>query len=343
VDSGVIFEDPELHSLLPPFTLPSKKKLPPGVKKKKVIVIAGPTGVGKTPLSLVIAQATGGEVVSADSMQVYRGMDIGTAKVSLQERKQVVHHLIDSRDLDELSNVVEFYHEAMQAIREIIAKGHVPIVVGGTGFYLHALIYGPPKGPPSQAHVRENLEQRMDVLGSLAMYEELVRLDPRYAATITPNDRHKIVRALEIITITGLPVVQFASGPEDFNEEFDFRCWFLYVPKEKLHPVIEARCERMLQDGLIEEVRRLQKEGIETNSSASNAIGYRQVLAYLHSAQKEGDWKVLVSEFKRASRALAKRQYTWFRKEPLFRWLDVDTIDREMAAEMIIQDYEFSF
>ncbi len=343
MNSGLIFEDQELQELLPPFVLPSKKKLPLGVKKKKVILIAGPTGVGKTALSLVIAQAVGGEVISADSMQVYRGMDIGTAKVGLKERNEVPHHLIDSRDLDEVANVVEFYHEAIQAIHEILAKGHVPIVVGGTGFYLHALIYGPPKGPPSQPRVRECLEQQIEERGSLTLYQELAALDPEYAKTITPQDRHKIIRALEIMTITGSPVSQFAQDKEEVNEEFDFRCWFLYVPKERLHPIIEARCEQMVKAGLLEEVKVLKEEGLEANSSASSAIGYRQALSFLRSDQTEEDFKNFITDFKRASRALAKRQYTWFRKEPLFRWLDVDAIDREMALEMIIQDYEFSF
>src|SRR5215510_8473104 len=136
------------------FTLPLKKKLTLFEKRKKVCVIAGPTAVGKSQLALTIARAVGGEIVSADSMQVYRGMDIGTAKVSLEERRKTPHHLIDSRDLDETFNVVEYYQEAWHAIKEIFDKGAVPIIVGGTGFYIHALIYGPPSGPPSDPKMR---------------------------------------------------------------------------------------------------------------------------------------------------------------------------------------------
>lgn len=158
--SGTAFGNKELQSIINPFTVPLGQKLPPVPKKKKVIILAGPTGVGKTKVSLMIANAIGGEIISADSMQVYRGMDIGTAKVKPGERGNVRHHLIDSRDLDETFNVVDFFHDAEQAFREIYARDHVPIVVGGTGFYIHALIYGPPKGPASVPDVQKNSKTR---------------------------------------------------------------------------------------------------------------------------------------------------------------------------------------
>lgn len=194
--SGTSCKDKELQILLTHFTLPEKEKIPPRSKKKKVIILSGPTGVGKTQLSLTIAKAIGGEVISADSMQVYRGMDIGTAKVSMEERRQVPHHLIDSRDLDESFNVVEFYAEACQSIKEVFAKGAVPIIVGGTGFYIHSLIYGPPSGPASNPALRRELEEEMEKLGADVLFERLKEKDPVYAATITPRDRHKIIRAL---------------------------------------------------------------------------------------------------------------------------------------------------
>jgi tRNA dimethylallyltransferase len=340
---GITFEDKELQILLKHFTLPQKQKLIPRSKKSKIIVIAGPTAVGKTQLALVIAKAVGGEIISADSMQVYRGMDIGTAKASPAERGEIHHHLIDSRDLDESFNVFEYYHEACQAIKEILDKGAVPIVVGGTGFYIHSLIYGPPSGPPSDPELRKRLEDEMESKGTQILYDRLKDLDPDYALTITQNDRHKIIRALEILSLTQQKVSALPPISSDNSENYDFRCWFVYMPKEVLYPRIEMRCDRMIAEGFLEEVKRLEKEGLSANATASQAIGYRQCLKYLSSPQSQEDWDHFIESFKQASRRYAKRQFTWFRKEPLFRWLNIDKMSLEHAAEMMIQDCELSF
>ncbi|MBS0615833.1 MAG: tRNA (adenosine(37)-N6)-dimethylallyltransferase MiaA [Verrucomicrobia bacterium] len=337
--SHTSIEEKQLQELLNPFAIPLKQKIPIVPKKKRIIVLAGPTAVGKTQLSLAMAKAIGGEIVSADSMQVYRGMDIGTAKIRPEERGTIRHHLVDSRDLDETFNVVDFYHEAIQALHEIFARDHVPIVVGGTGFYIHALLYGPPKGPPSKPDLRFQLEKEMSEQGPLALYERLKGLDPEYAKTITVRDRHKIVRALEIITLTQQKVSFFQPSAE-MAHDYDFRCWFVYMPKETLYPRIEKRCEEMLTEGFVEEVRRLEKEGLRKNTSASQAIGYRQCLEFLSTPQTADDHAHFVDAFKQASRRYAKRQFTWFRKEPLFRWLNLAACGVETALEMIIQDYE---
>ena len=337
--SNFVFEGPKIQGFNNPFNLPLKERSPIFHKKKRIIVIAGPTGAGKTQLSLMIARAIGGEVVSADSMQVYRGMDIGTAKITPQERGSIRHHLIDSRDLDETFNVVEFYNEAMQAFKEIFARDHVPIVVGGTGFYIHSLIYGPPCGPASVPEVREKLEHEMDSLGSLNLYERLQKLDPEYAASITFRDRHKIVRALEIMALTNNKVSFFEKSCH-ISHEYDFRCWFTYMPKEILYPKIEARCDKMITDGFLQEVKQLDQEGLRQNRGAAQAIGYRQCLDFLDSPQTVGDWSQFVETFKQSSRRYAKRQFTWFRKEELFRWVDIAAMGPDHTAEMIIQDYE---
>lgn len=322
------------------FILPQKQELFPRSKRKKIIVISGPTGVGKTHLSLVAAKALGGQIISADSMQVYRGMDIGTAKASLSERREISHHLIDSRDLDETFNVVEFYNEACQSIKEIFDKGAVPIVVGGTGFYLHSLIYGPPSGPPSAPALRRELEEEMGQKGALEMFERLRGLDPEYARNISSGDRHKIIRALEIITLTHKKVSDLLPVSSASTDQYDFRCWFLYLPKEILYPRIEMRCDKMIAEGFLDEVKRLEQEGLRKNPTAAQAIGYKQCLEYLSSPQGQEDWDHFIHSFKQASRRYAKRQLTWFRKEPLFRWLNLEKVPVESAAEMIIQDYE---
>ncbi|NGX46672.1 MAG: tRNA dimethylallyltransferase [Chlamydiae bacterium] len=342
MNPGTTFEDQELRKLLSQITLPLKKKTPDQTKKRKVIVISGPTAVGKTKLSLAIAEAIGGEIISADSMQVYRGMDVGTAKVSEEERKRIPHHLIDIRDLDQSFNVVDFYERAHKVIRNILMQGKVPIVVGGTGFYIHALIYGPPEGPPSVPEVRKELEEDMEKQGTSALYERLKKIDPDYANTITGEDRQKIIRGLEIISLTNKKVSDF---PKMEGKEilYDFRCWFLYMSKEVLYPHIEMRCDEMIAAGFIDEVRRLEKAGLRKNRSASQAIGYRQCLDFLSSHGSPDDFETFVAFFKRASRRYAKKQFTWFRKEPLFRWLKVENLPLEKSVETIIQDYELSF
>ncbi len=333
--------DKTLQEIISPFHLEQGKKIPFAPKKRKIIIIAGPTGVGKTEMAIRMAQAVGGEIISADSMQVFRGMDIGTAKATPDERRMVRHHLIDSRDIDETFNVVDFYHEAQQAFREVFAREHVPIVVGGTGFYIHALIYGPPRGPASVPEVRARLEREMEEKGALYLYDQLQAFDPEYAATITVRDRQKIIRGLEIIHLTNQKVSFFERGSTP-AQEFDFRCWFLYKPKEILYPGLDNRCDAMIAHGLLEEVKRLEKEGLRDNLSASQAIGYRQCLEFLKTAQTADDWHHFIDEFKKASRRYAKRQFTWFRKEPLFRWINVHKLGPETAMEMVIQDYEQS-
>ena len=173
------------------------------------------------------------------------------------------------------------------------------------------------------------------------MFDRLKELDPEYALTITFRDRHKIIRALEIMTLTNQKVSFFEKGIVP-SQEFDFRCWFVHMPKENLYPILDGRCEKMVAEGFIDEVKKLQQQGLENNQSARQAIGYRQCLDYLKTAQSADDRSHFVEVFKQASRRYAKRQFTWFRKEPLFRWLNVDKTGLENSVEMIIQDYEQS-
>lgn len=240
-----------------------KQRLDAPGKSKRVLVLAGPTGVGKTDISLQIAALMDGEIVSADSIQVYRGLDIGSAKVSSEIRQDIPHHLIDICELHEPFTAVQFYERASFAIDEILKRGRLPIVVGGTGFYIRTLIYGPPQGPPSNPEVRAWLEDQMEKLGALALYEQLQLRDPAYAKTITPSDKQKIIRGLEIICILKMPVSSIPSSLPGAKERYDFRCWFLYLPKEELYPRIEERCEQMIQSGLVEEVERLVTIGLE--------------------------------------------------------------------------------
>jgi len=309
-------------------------------KRKKAIILAGPTGCGKSALGMILAKLIGGEIISADSMQVYRGMDIGTAKPSKEEMLEVPHHLIDIRDVSECFNVVDFYYEVKRCLQEITDRDSIPVIIGGSGFYIHALLYGPPSGPPSVPSLRKVLEQEMAEKGADGLYEKLKLFDEEYAKTISIHDKHKIIRALEIIELTGQKVSKLSWRERVCPLDYDFRCWFLHRPRSSLYRRIEKRCEKMVKQGLVEEVKGLENKGIRENPSAFQAIGYRQTLEYLESKQADADFQEYLLKFKKASRNYAKRQFTWFRRETIFRWLDLDLHDPETAVDIILTDLD---
>jgi len=306
--------------------------------KKKIIVISGPTSVGKTSFSIELAKLVSGEIISADSMQVYKGMDIGTAKATSEQQLLVPHHLLDIRKVSDPFNVVDFFYEARHCCEKILARGKVPIVVGGSGFYLHALIYGPPQGPPSIPEVRAKIEEKLSASGVEALFKELKEKDPAYAATITKRDKQKIVRALEIIALTDKKVSEIEWKDKHPPENYQFHCWYLFRPREVLSKRVQSRCEEMAEAGFLDEVKKLFQEGIMENPSAMQAIGYRQAIEYLKEPSEEA-YIDFVHKFKKATKAYVKRQMTWFKKEPIFRWLDLELHDREVALDMVIQDY----
>jgi tRNA dimethylallyltransferase len=344
VTCNVTIEKEDIERIFLGLAVEAQKQIPASLQrsKKKVIVLAGPTGAGKSELAMQLCQKIGGEIVSGDSIQVYRGMDIGTAKPTKEERELVPHHLIDIRNVNESFNVVDFYYEARHACQTILSRDNIPVIVGGSGFYIHSLLYGPPSGPPSVPELRKSLEAEIKNLGSEALYERLSQLDLEYARTITKHDKQKIIRALEIITLTNKKVSKLSWKSRHKPMNYDFRCWLLHRPRESLYERIEHRCEQMVEQGLIEELEKLIPKGILDNPSTCQAIGYRQALAFLKTQRTEEDLKTFLDSFKQASRHYAKRQLTWFRKEPLFRWVDLDMHDLEVVMDIIEQDYEQS-
>lgn len=309
-------------------------------ERPTVIVITGPTGVGKTDLSIDVAKMVGGEVISADSMQVYRGMDIGTAKATLAEREGVAHYMLDIRPVGAAFDVSDFFHEAKKAFELIVAKNRVPIIVGGTGFYLQALMHGPPLGPPRDAKVQATIEKEIERFGIEALYDRLTKLDPEYAKRITARDKRKVARALEIMAISHKKVSAFDPKQYSNGLNANFCPWFLCCERGALYRRIEERCDVMLERGLLAEVDRLENEGLGRNTTASQAIGYKQGLEYLHSEQTPEDYAAFIRAFKLASRRYAKKQFTWFRRHPEFRWLDIDKYTRQQAAQIIYRDFE---
>ncbi|AEB41149.1 tRNA (adenosine(37)-N6)-dimethylallyltransferase MiaA [Chlamydia pecorum] len=308
--------------------------------KRTVILLAGPTGSGKTEVSLKLASMIDGEIVSVDSMQVYQGMDIGTAKVPWEMRRVIPHHLIDVCHVQEPFNVVDFYYEAIHACQAIFARNKVPILVGGTGFYFHAFLAGPPQGPAGDVYVRSALEAHAEKVGLAALYEEVKSLDPQYALTITKNDRNKIIRALEIMRITGKRVSDHKWNDRPVcSSEYSCRAWFLSPHQEMLKQQLYIRCDKMLQEGLLEEVRNLLAQGIKHNPSAAKAIGYREWIEFIECGEPEDHYLEVKQKFFSNSWRYTKKQRTWFKRYSMFRELPTLGLTATSIAERIAEDY----
>ncbi|ANG65923.1 tRNA (adenosine(37)-N6)-dimethylallyltransferase MiaA [Chlamydia gallinacea] len=308
--------------------------------KRTVILLAGPTGSGKTTVSLWLAPMVDGEIISVDSMQVYRGMDIGTAKVSLEDRERVPHHLIDICHIQETFNVVDFYYHAMQACQSILTRNKVPILVGGSGFYFHTFLSGTPQGPPADHTLRRQLAQYAQDYGIECLYASLCEKDPEYASTITKNDKNKVIRALEIIHLTGKRVSDHHWNSQ-MSEPKEYYCrgWFLSPPQELLRDQIQYRCHRMLEENLLGEVEQLLHQGIRENTSASRAIGYREWIEFIDHGSQQGEYEDTKRRFIANTWQYTKKQKTWFKRYPLFRELPTRGLSAEAIAEKIAEDY----
>jgi tRNA dimethylallyltransferase len=293
-----------------------------------VLVIFGPTASGKTDLLLRLFGSTSAqkaEVVSADSMQVYRGMDIGTAKPSPEERLQLPHHLIDIRNPDEQFTAGDFVRLAREVIDDISGRGNIPIVSGGTGFYLRNLVLGLPEAPPSDKAIRDALKLELQRNGAAALMEELARLDPVSAGKIHLNDEYRLLRALEVQRLCGRPLSSFNSIG-DGAPGYDFRVIGLYRPREELYRRINERCAAMFANGLPEEVQKLYDSGYTPRDPGLRAIGYREFFVedpptsgVFRLSQDIAGVQALVAM---NSRRYAKRQITFFSSLPGAQWIN---------------------
>jgi tRNA dimethylallyltransferase len=308
--------------------------------QKPILIIAGPTAVGKTDASLLLAQEWGAEIVSADSMQVYRGMDIGTAKPTPEQRRSVYHHLIDVADPTQPYSVGDYYRDARTAISAIIASGGTPIVVGGTGLYIRALMKGLFHGPPADLEFRERLLVQEMQGGEGSLYAELVRIDPEAAIKIHPNDLRRTVRALEVHHLKERKMSECQQEHGFQDRPFPFRLLFLVRSRSELYPRIENRVDRMLVEGLEEEVKGLMLRGLGRELVSMQALGYSHFIDYFNGRTGYDETVLLL---KRDTKRFAKRQFTWFRREPEARWVDVTGLadPRDIAAR-IKKDIEFS-
>jgi tRNA dimethylallyltransferase len=280
-------------------------------------VIAGPTASGKSALALALAERTGGEIVSADSQQVYRHFDIGTAKPSAEELARVPHHLISIVDPGEPFSAGRFQELADAAIADIVRRGRRPIVAGGTGLYLRFLLHGVIPAPLPDAALRARLNEDVRVRGVAALYEELQRLDPAAAASLKPTDAMRIVRALEIYAQTGRPASEQRQAHGFAEHRYDYRLFVLHPPRETLYAAIDARTRRMFSAGLVREVERLVALGLE-ETAPMRSVGYAQALQVLRGASTE---EAAIAAAAQATRRYAKRQWTWFRRERDAQWI----------------------
>jgi tRNA dimethylallyltransferase len=294
-----------------------------------VLVLFGPTASGKTDLLLRLFERGGAqkaEVVSADSMQVYRGMDIGTAKPSPEERLQLPHHLIDIRNPDEQFTAGDFVRLAREAIDDIARRGNIPVVSGGTGFYLRNLVLGLPEAPPSDPLIRETLKNELHEKGAAALMEELARFDSVSAGKIHLNDEYRLLRALEVQRLCKRPLSSFSMTGSDSTQKYDFRIIGISRPREELYQRINARCAVMFKQGLPDEVRGLYEAGYTPRDPGLRAIGYREFFVedppgsgvYRLSQDIAGVQELVAMN----SRRYAKRQITFFSSLPGAKWIN---------------------
>lgn len=281
--------------------------------KDKLIILAGPTASGKTSVSIDLAKRIGGEIISADSMQVYRGMDVGTAKIKADEMQGVKHYLINVLDPTEDFNIVKFQDMVKYSIEEIRRNGHIPILVGGTGFYIQSVIYDIDfDTQDDNGDIRKALEEEYDKMGADFMYEKLKKIDSVSAENIHKNNKKRIIRAIEYFLINNALISAHNESQRKKNSPYDFRFFVLNPPRDILYDRINQRVDKMVEEGLVEEVKSLKNAGLSIENISMQGIGYKEILEYLDG---EITLDEAIDNIKQNTRHMAKRQVTWFKRE----------------------------
>ena len=309
------------------------------IRQHPLIILTGPTAVGKTALSVELAKRIGGEIISADSMQVYRGMDIGSAKVTRDEMSGVPHHLIDILDPSEEFNVVLFQKLAREAMEDIRARGAVPIVAGGTGFYIQALLYDIDFTETEEDEsFRREMEEKAAAEGPSAVHRLLAQVDPESAAAIHENNVKRVIRALEFYRQTGGKISEHNEKERRKESPYQFFYYVLTTDRQNLYERIDRRVDQMMEQGLVDEVKRLRAMGCTRQMVSMQGLGYKEILAYLDG---EITLDTAIYIIKRDTRHFAKRQLTWFKRERDVRFLNLPDFsnDREQVLDYIIREY----
>ncbi len=312
----------------------SKKETPKN-RTVPLLVIVGPTAVGKTKVSVELAERIGGEIVSADSRQVYRFMDIGTAKPAPTDMRRIPHHMIDVINPDEEYTAADYSRGAHAAIKSIFEKGRIPIMVGGSGLYIRAVIDGIFPGPGSDTKIREKLEIEAEESGISSLYNRLCKVDPVASTRIHPNDKRRIIRALEIFEATGRPISLLQEEGKKKEPECDTVMIGLNRPRKELYRRIQERVEEIFQHGFIDEVKGLLERGYQDNLISMEALGYREVIKFLNGG-------IMLDLAKRKVKQntchYARRQLIWFRKDKRITWFNINNEEKfEETSEKIYQ------
>ncbi len=304
--------------------------------KKKLIVLTGPTSVGKTKLSIALAKAVGGEIISADSMQVYKHMDIGSAKIKKEEMQGVTHHLIDIMEPEEEFNVVVFQKLAKQKMEEIYSRNHIPILVGGTGFYIQSVLYDIDFTENRQdSDFRMQLETLANEKGGIFLHQMLERVDPVAADQIHEKNVKRVIRALEFHSQTGLKISEHNETERQKQSPYNSFYFVLTDNRDKLYRQINERVDQMIDEGLVQEVTYLKNRGLPKEAVSMQGLGYKELLEYLNH---ECTLEEAVEIIKRDTRHFAKRQLTWFRREKEVIWIDKEQFlydDDQMITYML--------
>ena len=300
----------------------------PAATVRPILAVVGPTATGKSGLAMALAGELGGEIVNADALQVYRGFDIGTAKPTAEERARVPHHLVDILEPAETYSAGEFARRARRAITEIEGRGRVPIVVGGSGLYLRALLAGISPIPPGDPAVRAALRARLAEDGLPALAAELARRDPETAARLAPGDSQRVLRALEVALVSGVPLAAWIARQPFGNQGIPAVSVGLTLARGLLYDQIAGRVARMIERGWVNEVQGLLARGLSPQVPAFQAIGYRQLALHVR-----GEWTLqqAISDTIQATRRFAKRQETWFRKEPDVTWFPAQDLEHRVT------------
>lgn len=306
--------------------------------KPPLVILTGPTAVGKSEISIALAKQVGGEIISADSMQVYRHMDIGSAKIMPEQMGGVPHHLIDVLEPTEEFNVVTFQQMAKEAMAGIYARGHIPVVVGGTGFYIQALLYDIDFTENDEdTALRKQLEELARTQGNEALFERLRRIDPESCETIHANNVKRVIRAIEFYEKTGTRISAHNKAQRQNSSPYNFAYFVLNDDRKKLYHKIEARVDSMMEQGLVDEVSSLAAAGCTRDMVSMQGLGYKEILDYLdgHTTLEEAVYLI-----KRDTRHFAKRQLTWFRRERDVIWVEKPEAndDKELIQKCILED-----
>jgi len=303
------------------------------MQSQKVVFIVGPTGVGKTAFSVELAKRLGAEIISADSMQAYRFLDITSQKPTPAERKAIPHHLIDFLDITEEYSAAEFIKKAKPIIEEIIKKDSTPLVVGGSGLYIKALIDGLFPAPDKDIVFRRELGKEAQGHGTQKLYNRLKAVDPAASSKIHPNDLRRIIRALEVFHLTGAPISAHKKMTRGITDNYALRCYGLIRPRRILYERIEKRVDSMLEAGIVKEIKRIRSR--DPSITAKSSLGFKEILGYLDKKYSLDDANRLL---KKNTKHLAKKQLTWFKRDSRIRWIDLEEMPREDAFRLILKE-----